>query len=83
MARPREAWDEVRALFERGVPLSEIAEKTCIKDKGSISKKARVEGWEKGKRQPTVVKEVQAKQALMEVEEEKATFGRDDLKPFL
>jgi hypothetical protein len=48
MAYTKAQWDQVQHWFEIGIPLSEIAKKTEIKDKGSISRKAKQEGWVKG-----------------------------------
>lgn len=75
MAYSAEQWDRARALFERGVSLSEITKQSDIKDKGSISRKAKTEGWVKGKMQPLVAKEVEARQTLRDVEAEKATLN--------
>jgi len=74
MAYPDNQWAKVQAMFELGLPLNEIA-KECGIDKGSVSRKAKQAGWLKGKMQPTVAKEVQARQALKEVEAEKATLN--------
>jgi hypothetical protein len=43
-------------MFERDVALYEIAEKSSIKDESSISRKARIEVWKKGKMQLLVAK---------------------------
>ncbi len=74
MAYPIDQWERVKALFEIGLPLNEIARETEI-DKGSISRKAKQSGWEKGKRQPMVAKEIKARQSLKELEAEKATLN--------
>lgn len=74
MALSVSQWEKVKAMFELGVALNEIAKETKI-DKGSVSRKAKQEGWVKGKMQPTVAKEVQARQALKEVDAEKATLN--------
>ena len=75
MAYSPEQWDKARALFERGASLSEITKQSDIKDKGSISRKAKADGWVKGKMQPLVAKEVEARQTLIDVEAEKATLN--------
>ena len=73
MAYSQKQWDEVRGWYEIGLTLSEIAERTSIKDRGSISRKAKLEGWVKGKNATVVQAEVVARQALFGVEAENAT----------
>ena len=77
MAYDKKDWDVVQAFFESGLSLSEITERkeVKIKDRSSISKKAKQEGWTKAKIQHLVEKEIQAKQSLSEVEEEKSTLN--------
>jgi len=77
MAYEKKDWDIVQAFYESGLSLNEIAERkeVKIKDRGSISRKAKQEGWIKSKMQHLVEKEIQAKQNLSEVEDEKATLN--------
>lgn len=81
MAYSADQWGKVKAMFELGLALNEIAKETKI-DKGSISRKAKQEGWVKGKMQPTVIKAVQAQQALKEVEAENATLNATERVAF-
>lgn len=48
-----ETWKKVQAVYETGEPLKSIEKKTGI-NRGSISRKATREGWEKTKLQPLV-----------------------------
>ncbi|OYX76073.1 MAG: hypothetical protein B7Y82_14385 [Sphingomonadales bacterium 32-65-25] len=82
MAYSPEQWDVVRAFFESGLSLSEIVERTevKIKDRSTISKKAKSEGWMKGKIQPLISREVQNKQQLADIEVEKSTLNSTELK---
>jgi hypothetical protein len=75
MAHTERDWEIAKAYFERGLSLSEIVARddVVIKDRSGISKKAKLEGWAKGKIQPLVEKEVLARQALSEVAVEKST----------
>jgi hypothetical protein len=73
MAYSQKQWDEVRGWYEIGLTLSEIAERASIKDRGSISRKAKLEGWVKGKNATVVQAEVVVRQALSDVEAHKAT----------
>lgn len=77
MAHSAEDWAVVRSYFEAGLSLGEIVARTDvrIKDRSGISKKAKAEGWVKGKIQPLVEKEVQARQQLSEVAQEKSTLN--------
>jgi len=77
MAYTKRDWDMVKAFFESGLSLREITsrEEVAIKDKGTISRKAKQEGWIKGKIQPLVEKSIQVKQSLAEISEEKATLN--------
>jgi hypothetical protein len=72
LAYSDDQWARVRALFELGVSLSEINKEVGI-DKAAVSRKAKFEGWIKSKNQPIVDKEVEARQALREVEAQKST----------
>ena len=82
MAYSPEQWDVVRAFFESGLSLSEIVERTevKIKDRSTISKKAKTEGWLKGKIQPLISREIQNKQQLADIEVEKSTLNSTELK---
>jgi len=77
MAYTRQDWEIVRAFFESGLSLKEIVERdeVAIKDRSSISKKAKQEGWIKGKIQPLVEKSVEVKQRIAEINEEKSTLN--------
>lgn len=50
MAYSDKQWEVVRAFYERGLSLGDITlrKESDIKDKGSISKKAKKEGWVHG-----------------------------------
>ena len=50
-----ETWNKVKAVYETGEPLKSIEKKTGI-NRGSISRKASKEGWEKASLQPLVDK---------------------------
>lgn len=82
MAYTRYDWDVVKAFYESGLSLSEITEReeVSIKDRSSISKKAKAEGWVKGKIQPLVEKSVQIKQQLAEISEQKSTLNSTELE---
>jgi len=47
MAYSQEQWNRARTLFEAGLSLSQIADRTSI-DKSSISKKAKIQLWKSG-----------------------------------
>lgn len=70
-------WDAVKALYERGLSLSEIVERdeVPIKSRGSISKRAKAEGWEHGKKKQAVSEEVELKQRVEEIRKQKETLG--------
>lgn len=80
MAYSDKDWEEIRIMFEQGRSLGYIASNSRIKDKGTISRKAKKEGWEKGKTQPLIDKDVQARQALAEVEAEKSNLSATELR---
>jgi len=82
MAYTRHDWDVVKAFYESGLSLSEITEReeVAIKDRSSISKKAKTEGWVKGKIQPLVEKTVHVKQQLAEISEQKSTLNSTELE---
>ena len=71
MAYPPAKWERAQALFETGSILADIKKVVGI-DKAAVSRRAKADGWVKGKNQPLVDKEVQARQALKEVELEKS-----------
>lgn len=61
MAYSKEQWDKARTLFEAGLSLSQISEKTTI-DKSSISKKAKIQQWKSGEH----IDYIEAKQKIVE-----------------
>ena len=77
MAYSKTEWQVVQAFFENGLSLSEIAARpeVKIKDKSTISRRSKLEGWSKGKNQPLVEKVVQAKQILAYANDEKSTMN--------
>ena len=80
MAYPDSSWEIVKAFFEQGLSLTEIiarpeVQKTGICEKGSISRKAKQDGWIKGKNATLVAKEIELKQYAADVEAKKATFS--------
>lgn len=81
MAYTQNQWEVVKAYFEQGLSLSEIVERpeVAITDRSSISKRAKSEGWIKGKNQPLQQREVQARQALADAAEEKSTFNSTEI----
>lgn len=56
-------WEQVKLLFEAGKSLNEIESETGF-NKGSISRQAKKEGWQKGKLQPFILDAVRAKEEL-------------------
>lgn len=66
MAHSKEAWAEAKFLFELDNSLNDIHAKTGI-DRTAVSKKAKKEGWEKGKNQ-------QLKSEIVRFEKEKSTL---------
>lgn len=76
MAYSDKDWDAVKALYERGLSLSEIVDRdeVPIKSRGSISKRAKAEGWEHGKKKQDVSEEVQLKQRVEEIRKQKETL---------
>lgn len=81
MAYSHDEWETVRAFYERGLSLAEIAarEEVVIKDRKSISRKANQEGWIKGEKATLVEREVKTKQAVAEIATEKATLNATEL----
>jgi hypothetical protein len=81
MAYSHEEWETVRAFYERGLSLAEIAarDEVVIKDRKSISRKAAQEGWIKGEKATLVEREVNTKQAVAEIATEKATLNATEL----
>lgn len=73
MAYSDDQWAKVRALYEVGKPIPKIIELADIKDRASIYRKAKTEGWVKGKNATLVQKKVEAKQTLTSVDSEIAT----------
>lgn len=81
MAYSDREWETVRAFYERGFSLAEIAARpeVAIKDRKTISRKANNEGWVKGKKATLVETEVKAKQAVAEIATAKATLNATEL----
>lgn len=71
MAKSPEQWEKAKVMFEAGKPLTDIEADTGI-NKGSISRKAKADGWEKGKTQQLIIDAAR-------VEEEKATLTQPEL----
>lgn len=82
MAYTKQDWEVVKAFFESGLSLNQIVARpeVVITDKSSISKKAKAEGWLKAINQPLVEKEIQLKQELNEVNEQKSTLNSTELE---
>lgn len=66
MAIAKEIWEKIRVQFESGMSLKDIELDSGI-NKGTISKKAKKENWEKNKIQPL-------KADIVDFEEKKATL---------
>lgn len=65
-----EQWEQAKADCEvRGVGIKQIAALYGV-DKAAVSRRAKAEGWNKGKNQPLVEKKVNALKDLAKVEEE-------------
>ena len=77
MAHSDQQWQTVRAYFERGLTLGEIVARDdiAIKSRGSISKKAKAEGWVAGGKKQDVTREVEARQTIGEIQNQKETLG--------
>lgn len=73
MAYSDDQWAKVRALYEIGKPMPEIIDQADIKDRASIYRKAKTDGWVKGQNATLVQKKVEAKQTLAIVDAEIAT----------
>ena len=71
MARKKVNWDKVKALYESGLPLSEIEKRTGV-NRGSISRKAKMQQWQHGKNADYIV----AKEVLTQ---KKATLNPTEL----
>ena len=67
----KEIWDKAKAMFEGGASLKDINYETNI-DKSTVSKKAKKEGWEKGKNSTVI-------QAEAMVIAEKSTMNQPQL----
>jgi hypothetical protein len=80
MAFPPQQWETVRAYYERGLSLSEIVDRddVRIKSRGSISKRAKAEGWIAGGKKQQVAREVLATQELEAVRAQKETLGAQE-----
>jgi hypothetical protein len=74
-------WEIVRAYYERGLSLAEIVARddVAITDRSSISRKAKAEGWIKGEKATLLNDEVQAKQTLAEINQQKSTLNSTDV----
>ena len=66
----------IRAYFERGLTLSEIVARddVFVKSRGSISKRAKAEGWIAGIKKQSVSDEIKAKQFLSDILKQKETM---------
>lgn len=69
MAIAKEKWELAKALFELGKSLQEIENETEIK-RSSISKKAKIQQWEKAKNQ-------QLKSEIVDFEKKKSTLEQE------
>jgi hypothetical protein len=76
MAHSDDQWLTIKAYFERGLTLAEIVRRddVLVKSRGSISKRAKSEGWVAGKKKQLVTQEVQLKQQLSVVQAQKETL---------
>ena len=77
MAYDAKYWDVVKAFYEEGLSLAEIIARPEVKngDRSTISKKAKAEGWIKGKNSTLTTVEIQTKQNLAEIAEKKSTLN--------
>ena len=82
MAYSDTEWEIVRAFYERGLSLAEIVARpeVNIKDRSSISKRAKQAGWIKGEKSTLVQAEVESKQKLAEIVEKKSTLNSTELE---
>lgn len=82
MAYSAKEWEVVKAFYERGLSLGEIAARpeVTIKDRKTISRKANQEGWVKGEKATLVDKEINIKQGIEEIATEKATQNATELE---
>ncbi len=78
MAYTSDQWRVVRSFFEAGLSLAEIVarDEVAIKDRSSISKKAKAEGWKKGGEIQQLVEK--KTQAVQKVDELKAEIQQKD-----
>jgi len=74
MAYSQEQWDKAKVLFELGKSLQEISLETEIKDRTSISKKAKKESWVKSKIQQIKSDIVELEKDISTVEGKKSTL---------
>ena len=76
MALPESQWAIIRAYYERGLTLDAILARddVLIKSKGSISKRAKAEGWVSGIKKQAVSEEVKVKQFLSDILKQKETM---------
>ena len=81
MAFSNRDWEIVRAYYERGLSLAEIVARddVAITDRSSISRKAKTEGWIKGEKSTLLNNEIQAKQTLAEINQQKSTLNSTDV----
>ena len=73
MAISQDKWDKAREYFEAGLSLSEIALRTEI-SKAQISKKSKIENWEKGNEKKQLISQA------IEVAEQKETLNETALQ---
>jgi predicted DNA-binding protein YlxM (UPF0122 family) len=81
MAYSDEQWDLVKSYYEANLSLSEIIDRdgVVIKSKSQISKKAKVDGWIKGKNEQLILENVQLKQKDIEIKKQKETLKETEL----
>ena len=78
MAHSERQWAIIKAYYERGLSLAEIVARddVAIKSRGSISKRAKADGWGvSGEKKHLVEDEVKAKRFLSGLIEQKETFA--------
>jgi hypothetical protein len=80
MAYSQQQWETVQAYFERGLSLADIVDRADvhIKSRGSISKRAKAEGWIAGGKKQQVAREVLAAQEFDAVRAQKETLGAQE-----
>lgn len=79
MAIDKKLWDKAKLLFEHGESLNEISKQTGIY-KGTISKKATKEGWEKSEKSTLVEEEIHTLLMQDEINQKKSTLSNLELQ---